>query len=191
MPTAMTTAATRPGRLNAFAILPVTSEPARYTANEITQAMPHCKSTISSAARAPPCSLRTVAMAATHGVYSSTNAKNAMAVTGVNNMVRSTPSPMTCVNVDTTLSFAMKPVMRAVAARQSPKPSGANSGAISPPMPASRLASTSSTTFRRASNVCKNQMTTHAASTTVNAFFTKPFALSHTRRATLFAAGRR
>lgn len=36
MPTAMTTAAIRPGRLSAFAIPPVTSEPARYTANETT-----------------------------------------------------------------------------------------------------------------------------------------------------------
>ena len=82
--------------------------------------MPHCSTIISSAARVPPCSLRTVAMAATHGVYSKTKARNAIAVTGVNSMVRSTPSPIIWVRVDTTLSLAIKPVIRAVDTRQSP-----------------------------------------------------------------------
>ena len=49
-----------------------------------------------------------------------------------------TPSAIT-VNVLTTASFADRPVIRAAAARQSPKPRGANIGEASFPAAAKRL----------------------------------------------------
>ena len=58
------------------------------------------------------------------------------------NMVDSTAgdvAPKSTVRVEMTLSLAISPVTSAVEARQSPKPSGASSGAIMLPRPASRL----------------------------------------------------
>ena len=48
--------------------------------------------------------------------------------------------PSRTVRVETTLSFAMRPVTRAVDARQSEKPSGAKTGESSEPRAASMLA---------------------------------------------------
>lgn len=80
--------------------------------------------------------------AATQGVYSNVNTRNTIAVNGVNNTERADISPPSkTVSVETTLSFAVKPVINAVEIRQSPKPSGTNNGAKSPPSFASRLAS--------------------------------------------------
>ena len=74
------------------------------------------------------------------------------------------------VRVETTLSFAIKPVISAVETRQSPKPSGANTGAIKLPMAASKLASGVAATFSRASKVCRNQISTVATKMMVKAF---------------------
>ena len=93
-----------------------------------------------------------------------------MAVAGVNRVLSSAVLPPSrTVRVETTLSLAVKPVIRAVETRQSPKPSGANSGAIRLPIIASRLASAVAATLRRASKVCRNQMMTVATKIIVNA----------------------
>lgn len=65
--------------------------------------------------------------------------------------------PVSTAMVLTTASFAEKPVMSAVEARQSVKPSGANMGAMTLPMPASILAELSATTLRRMSKDCKTR----------------------------------
>ena len=85
----------------------------------------------------------------------------------------------------------MNPVSTAVAARQSPNPSGAKMGAKTVPMPASMLWVWSATTLKRTSKVCKNQMMIVATNTTVNAFFANSFALSQARRHTVPTLGRR
>ncbi|CDA89846.1 unknown [Firmicutes bacterium CAG:238] len=82
------------------------------------------------------------------------------------------------VRVATTLSFAMKPVMSAVEILQSPKPSGANTGAITPASIASRLFCESDTTFSLVSNVCRHQITIVATKITVKALSRKSFAFS-------------
>ena len=68
-----------------------------------------------------------------------------------------------------TLSFAVKPVMSAVAARQSPNPKGLKITDTQFPTVAKRLAEESATKFRRASKLCKNQMTTDATKMIVKA----------------------
>ena len=153
--------------------------------------MAHCTNTMCSAAPAPA-SRRTVAMAATHGVYSNTNTKNDSAVIGVKNAATpDTSPPVSWVSVETTFSLAMKPVMIAVLARQSPKPRGAKIGATAPASRASRLCSGESTRLRPASNAWRNHTIMEARKMTVKAFFTKPLALSHTRNATLRPEGKR
>ncbi len=99
--------------------------------------------------------------------------------------------PVSTPSVLTTASFAVKPPISAVAARQSPNPSGIKSGAISLPIMASRLCPESVTTLKRISKVCKNQITSVATKITVNARCTKSFALSHIKSSTLFAEGKR
>ena len=91
----------------------------------------------------------------------------------------------------TTDSFAIKPVISAVAQRQSAKPSGANMGASQRPTMASRLCSLLVTTSSRVSKLCRNQMTMVARKITVKARSIKSFALSQSRSATLFTLGRR
>ena len=82
-------------------------------------------------------------------------------------------------SVATTLSFAMKPVIRAVEIRQSPNPSGVKTGAINPATAARILFWESVTRFRCRSKVCKNQMTIVARKITVKALCRKSFAFSH------------
>ena len=91
-------------------------------------------------AHLPPSSRLTEATAAMQGVYSRQNTSSGAACAGVRAAVRAAVEPKRMSSEDTTLSFAMKPVMRAVEMRQSAKPSGANSGAISPAMRARMLA---------------------------------------------------
>ena len=82
-----------------------------------------------------------------------------MAVNGVNRVLsRAVLPPIRTVIVLTTLSLAVKPVIRAVDNLQSPKPSGAKIGAIHPPTRASMLSWESATTLRWISKVCRNQM---------------------------------
>ena len=81
-----------------------------------------------------PNSRLTAAIAATQGVYNNENTKNTKAVSGVNIPFNAcVVPPKSTVNVLTTLSFAVNPVIRAVEIRQSSKPKGANTGAIKPP----------------------------------------------------------
>ena len=99
--------------------------------------------------------------------------------------------PVSTAMVLTTASLAVKPVMRAVEARQSEKPRGAKTGATTRPRPASILAEESATTLSRVSKDCKNQMMMVATKMTVKARVRKSLALSHTSRATLLGLGTR
>ena len=78
----------------------------------------------------PPSSLRTEAMAATQGVYSRLNTSNDAAASGVSTVAMLLPNNTS--RVATTLSFAMNPLIREVQIRQSPRPSGRNSGTSRP-----------------------------------------------------------
>lgn len=164
--------------------------------NENNQATPHCASTINKALLALPISRLHAATAATHGVYNKVNIKNDAALAVVNKLPKTVGKAVDVVfnktvSVDTTASLAVKPVINAVAARQSPKPSGAKTGAITRPTLASILNELSSTTFNLASKLCKNQMMIDARNIIVNAFVRKSLALSHINKITLLALGRR
>lgn len=101
--------------------------PTQRTRSAIIHAIAHCINTVTAAERTLPSSRFTVAIAATHGVYSSVNTRNTIAVNGVKSVcICETSPPSRRVRVETTLSFAVRPVMSAVDALQSPKPSGAN-----------------------------------------------------------------
>ena len=139
----------------------------------------------------PPSSRFTDAMAATHGVYSRQNTSRLTAESGVSSVVSAVEEPNSTVKVDTTLSFAIKPVMSAVEMRQSPKPSGAKIGAIHPATTAKMLSLESETMLKRRSNVCRNQMMMVATKMTVKARCKKSFAFSHKSCATFFAPGMR
>jgi len=168
------------------------ASPAHRTRKATAQAMPHCNTTVAAAAFTPPISRFTVATAATQGVYRRVNTKNTTAVKGVNSVPsRETSPPSSTVRVETTLSLAVKPVMRAVDTRQSPKPRGPNTGAASPPMMASRLSSAVTATLSRGSKVCRNQITIEATKMMVKAFLVKPLAFSQISCSTLLAEGRR
>ena len=103
--------------------------PAILTAKATIHAITHCPITTPAAQRAPS-SLFIDAMAATHGVYKRQNARRLAAPMGVRIVVSDTAFPKRTDNVDTTLSFAIKPVISAVEILQSPNPSGTNTGAI-------------------------------------------------------------
>ena len=91
----------------------------------------------------------------------------------------------------TTDSLAVKPVMRAVEARQSLKPSGEKTGAITEPIEARMLSALFATILSRQSKLCKNQMTIEAMKMMVNALCKKSLAFSHMWSSTLLASGRR
>ena len=172
------------------------SIPIQRTRNATTQAMAHCSTATTSAARTLPISRRTAAIAATQGVYSRVNTRNTKAVKGVNRLLRfwgrvAMVEPVSTARLLTTASLAVKPVTSAVATRQSPKPRGANSGASSPPSMASRLWDESVTTFSRASKVCKNQIRMDARKITVKARVRKSLALSQISWPTFLALGSR
>ena len=91
--------------------------------------------------------------------------------------------------VETTLSLAMKPVMREVTIRQSPRPSGRRIGASRPAIMARMLCWESSTIFRCRSKLCRNQTTTVAMRMMEKARCRKSLAFSHRSCATFFAPG--
>ena len=130
-------------------------------------------------------------MAATQGVYSRQKASRLAAARGV--MVASScwVEPKSTDRVETTLSLAIKPEMRAVEMRQSPKPRGAKTGAIQPAITARMLCWESATTARWVSKVCRNQMTMVATKMTVKARCKKSLAFSHSSWLTFLAPGRR
>ena len=123
-------------------------------------------------------------------MYSRQNTSSDSAASGVSELA-SVAGPKSTDSVETTVSLAMKPAMSAVTMRQSPSPSGANSGAIHPATIASRLFSGSSTIVRLVPKDCKNHTTIVAMKMTVNARTRKSLVLSHTRCPTLFALGMR
>ena len=73
------------------------------------------------------------------------------------------------VRVETTLSFAIKPVISAVDTRQSPKPNGANSGAMPLAIQARMLSCGSAVRLSWKSKFCRNQMMMVARKMTVKA----------------------
>ena len=133
------------------------------------------------------------ACAATHGAYSAVNTRKLAAAAGENApgsaAVRSPPSSTP--SVDSTVSLASSPVMSAVAARQSPKPSGANTGASACPATASRLSPALAATRHVGVNVRSTHTPTLAARMTVNARARNSFVRTHIRRSTLRASGQR
>ena len=161
-----------------------------FTKNAATQATAHCIIT-TSAAHFPPSSRFTEAIAATHGVYRRQKVRRQTAARGVSTSVRAAVLPNKMDSVETTLSFAIKPVTRAVENLQSPKPRGLNTGATSPATTARILSLESVTIFRCRSKVCKNQITIVATKITVKALCRKSFAFSQSSCPTFFAPGRR
>ena len=118
-------------------------------------------------------------MAATQGVYSRENTRKVAAEPGVNRVLRAAVEPPSrTVRVLTTLSLAVKPVMRAVEIRQSPNPNGEKMGAIQLPTMASRLSAESVTRLSRVSKVWRNHMITEARKITVKALVAKSLAFS-------------
>ena len=93
--------------------------------------------------------------------------------------------------METTLSLAIKPAIRATQILQSANPRGFRSGVRTPATAASMLSLESDTMFSRRLNVCRNQITSVAMKMTENALSTKSFALSHRSLATLAGVGMR
>ncbi len=129
------------------------------------------------------------ATAAMQGVYSKQNTSRQTAPKGVSIAYKALLSGISTDRVETTLSFASIPVMRAVDIRQSPKPRGRKMGAIQPATRASMLFWESATMRNFGSKVCKTQITMVATKITVNARVRKSFAFSQSNCATFFAPG--
>ena len=121
--------------------------------------------------------------------YNRTKTRNTNAVNGVKIFCRAALLPDNRIRVDTTLSLAVSPVIKAVDTLQSLKPRGANTGAQKLPIIARILSSAEDVRFRWESNDCRNQMIKEARKMTVNAFFTKPSAFSQISRSKLLADG--
>ena len=92
---------------------------------------------------------------------------------------KSVSPPISTVNVLTTLSFAINPVINAVEILQSEIPRGSKTGTIKLPNPASKLFEESVTRLSLESKFCKNQITKVATKITVNAFVIKPLAFEY------------
>ena len=94
-------------------------------------------------------------------------------------------------SVETTLSLAIKPEIRAVTIRQSLRPMGLNIGAIDPERRARMLLCEFATRFRWGSKLCRNHITIEAIRITEKARDKKSLALSHSNNNTFLAPGRR
>lgn len=164
------------------------ASPTRRITSAAIQAMAHCPTTTPTA-HLPPSSRLTEAMAATQGVYSRQKTKRLPAASGVRAAIRLPAVPKSTFRVETTLSFAIKPVIRAVEIRQSPSPRGLSTGAMHPATVASMLFWESSTRFMPKSKFCKNQMRIVARKMTVKARCKKSLALSQSRCATFLTPG--
>ena len=92
---------------------------------------------------------------------------------------------------DTTISLAIRPVSRATAACQYPKPQGAKMGAISPPMAPSMLWEASSTMWREKSKDWSSHSTMDMSRISVPALTRNPFTFCHTWLSILPREGRR
>ena len=110
-----------------------------FTAKATNQAIKHCAITT---IKAPflPISLFTAPIAATQGVYKRVKTKNTKELKGVKIVFSVFKFPfIKTVSVLTTLSLAVKPVIRAVDILQSSKPKGLKIGEIKPPRCAKML----------------------------------------------------
>ena len=137
-----------------------------------------------------PNSRLTVAIVATHGVYKRQNTKNTKAVRFVNSNGRfSVFPPIRTLRVLTTLSLAIKPVIKAVDTLQSVIPNGENIGTRQFPSKAIKLSAEFVTRFNLASNVCKNQIIIVAQNIIVKAFVAKSFAFCTINRYTFIGLG--
>ena len=117
-----------------------------------------------------PSSRRMLAMAAAHGVYSRQNTSNDSVAAGVSNACSvAIEPPVSTLSVLTTLSLARNPPTSEVAMRQSPKPTGENTGATSEAMFPRILSDWSSTSCRCHEKLCRNQMARVARKMTVKA----------------------
>ena len=112
--------------------------------NAMIHATTHCQKTTPTA-HLDPSSRLIDAIAATQGVYNKENT-NIVAADTVEIAV-STPPPNRISIVDTTLSFAINPLISEVTIRQSPNQRGLIIGAIHPDIIAIRLLEESSTIF--------------------------------------------
>ena len=154
------------------------------------QAMAHCpKQTVT--AHFVPSSRLMAVKEAIHGVYSRQKTRRAMAQDGVSITARADLDGTKIFKVETTLSFAMIPVISAVENLQSSNPSGLNIGEILPAISAKRLSLESFTRLKCRSKLCRNQIIMVARKITVNAFCRKSFAFSHNNWPTFLALGRR
>ena len=124
-----------------------------------------------------------------HGVYSRLNTSRDAAASGDSRVAMLPPNSTS--SVATTLSLAMKPLRSAVQMRQSPRPSGANSGTSTPATMASILSAESDTMFRCRSKLWRNHTTTVAMRMTEKARCKKSLAFSHRSCATFLMLGRR
>ena len=134
------------------------NSPIPCTRNAAAHAITHCPTT-TTAVHFPPSSRLIDATAATHGVYKRQNTNNEAAVNGVSMLNNIVFDGMSTDNVDTTLSFAINPVISAVEILQSPNPNGLKIGAIIPATEARILFWESATILKCKSNVCKVQIT--------------------------------
>ena len=103
------------------------------------QATPVLKTATVPACHPLPISRLTALIAATQGVYSRVNTRNAAAANGVNRPESAWGRvailvPVSTARVLTTASLAVNPVISAVEIRQSLKPKGMNTGAIKRPI---------------------------------------------------------
>ena len=114
----------------------IITSPINLTINATIHATAHCQNTTPTA-HFRPNSRRIDAIAATQGVYNKLNTKSDAAATG--DITLPIAPSYRISNVDTTLSFAIKPLIREVTIFQSPRPSGTNSGEITPAIVARML----------------------------------------------------
>ena len=94
-------------------------------------------------------------------------------------------------STETTLSFAINPLTSEVTIRQSPSPSGANSGVRKPETVARMLSRESATRLKRKSKLCRNHTTIVAIRITEKARCRKSFDFSQRSCRVLRAVGSR
>lgn len=112
-----------PGNFHQYDQLSEEKPTDQITTNATAHAITHCPITTPTA-HLPPSSLLTDAIAATHGVYRRQNASRLAAAKGVIQPSKVAVLPNKTESVDTTLSFAINPVINAVEIRQSPQSIG-------------------------------------------------------------------
>ena len=107
----------------------IITSPINLTINATIHATAHCQNTTPTA-HFRPNSRRIDAIAATQGVYNKLNTKSDAAATGAITLPIAPSYRIS--NVDTTLSLAIKRLIREVHILQSPRPRGSNTGTIIP-----------------------------------------------------------